>query len=113
MNGPLDPVWDWYEMARDSLRIALRVVEKKIAGAITKKHALHGLAPSDAASGIKKAQQELDNMAVVAMVAVFERALREYLANRVLASLGAADSFDQGVRDQVGEDIEFWNISVC
>jgi len=111
MSGPLDPVLAWYEMARDSLRIALRVVEKKIPKAITKKHALHGLAPTDAASRIKETEQELKNMAVVAMVAVFERVLREYLADRVVPLLGAVDAFDQGVRDQVAEDIEFWHIS--
>jgi hypothetical protein len=111
MNGPLDPVLDWYEMARDSLRITLRVVKKKITQAIPSKHVLHGVAPSDAASRIKNAQQELKNMALVAMVAVFERTLRDYLTGCIVPHLAAADPFDQGVRDQVAEDIEFWHIS--
>lgn len=113
MSGPLEPVLEWYELARDSLRVALRVVKKQITQAVPNKYVLHGVAPSDAASRIKKAQQELKNMALVAMVAVFERVLREYLTEHVVPHLRAADSFDQGVRDQVTEDIEFWNVSAC
>jgi hypothetical protein len=113
MSGPLDPVVEWYEMARDSLRVALRVVERAIPKAISQKHVLHGLALSEATSRIRKARQELDNMALVALVAVFERVLREYLTDHVVPHLRAADSFDQGVRDQVTEDIEFWNVSAC
>src|SRR5438552_3539259 len=104
MNGPLDPVLEWYEMARDSLRITLRVVKKNLIQAIPNKHVLHGLAPDDAASRIKDAQHELDNMAVVAMVAVFERTVREYLMSRIVPQLAVADPFDQGVREQVAED---------
>lgn len=111
MNGPLAPVWAWYEMARDSLRVATRVVEKSIPKAITRKHVLHGLAAGDATSRIRDARYELDNLAVVAMVAVFERTIREYLTIRVLPQLSANDTFDQALREQVVEDIEYWHIS--
>jgi hypothetical protein len=111
MSNPLEPVWHWYEMTRDALRIALRVVEKKVPKVITKNHTLHAVPASEAASRIKVARQELDNMAVVALVAVFERTLRVYLAQTLLPGLPAKDSFDAAIRDRIKNDIEFWNLS--
>src|SRR5687767_5265767 len=109
--NPLEPVWRWYQVARDSMRLALRVIEKKIPGALTKKYSFHALSGAAAGQRFRESQQELNNMANVAMVAVFERTLRDFVAGPVLPRLPDSDDFAKAIQVQIQNDIEFWHVS--
>jgi hypothetical protein len=111
MTDPLEPVWRWYETARDSMRVASRVIKKGLPGAVGSRHVFSSLSPGEADQRLKEAQQELDNMMVVAMVAVFERALRDHLETLIVPHLPAADTLTVAIRDQVKDDIEYWHLT--
>jgi hypothetical protein len=110
MTNPLEPVWQWYQVARDSMRVATRAVNKKAAGIITKKHVFHSLSAGAAMDRLREAEQELNNLAIVGMVAVFDRTLRDHLIQLVLPSLPATDSFRLAIQEQIRDDIDYWNL---
>jgi hypothetical protein len=111
MSNPLEAVLQRYQSAKDSLRILERVVNKAIPGAITSRHVFASLPPVEARQRIKDARIELENWVAVALVAAFERAVRDYLKNLVDPRLSRADPFHETVRKLLLDDIEFWHLS--
>ena len=112
MSNPLEPVWKWYRVIQDTLRVSLRVMKKPtLSDAITHRHVFFGLATADAIEKIREAQDELDNMAVVAMVAVFERAIRDYVLAQVIPLFSPLDELRLALKEQIASDIDFWQLS--
>jgi len=77
--SPLDAVWEWYEVACDSMRFAahrIRTQPEEVS-------AWPALSPMDtdvAVEKLRKTQAELDDLTVLALFAVFEQALLDRLA---------------------------------
>lgn len=111
MTNPLDAILTWYTTAKDSIRVTRRVVTKNIAGAVVAKHAFYGRAAADNESALEQAQEELDRLVVLALVATFERTLRDHLASLSVVAAATGVPLHDQVRDEIIKDMEFWNIS--
>ncbi len=111
MISPLDPILAWYTTAKDSLRVTRRVITTGIAGAVTNRHAFHGKAATENESALDRAQEELDRLVVLGLVAIFERSLRDHLSALPILSTATGIPFHNRVRDEISKDMEFWNIS--
>ncbi len=111
MTNPLVPVMDWYEIVRDGMRVTARVIRKEIPGAIVEKHVFHYEPPAESLRRLADADRELDDLVVLSLVAIFERALRDYLMGRTTIRLGGGDAIDEAVRAEVLNQIEYWRIS--
>lgn len=111
MTNPLDPILTWYTTAKDSIRVTRRVVTENVAGAITAKHAFHGRAAADNEAALERAQEELDRLVVLALVATFERTLRDHLASLSVVAAATGVPLHDQVREEINKDMELWNIS--
>ncbi|HLX60594.1 MAG TPA: hypothetical protein VKX17_04865 [Planctomycetota bacterium] len=111
-DNPLDPVIQWYQTALDSIRVTQRVVNQSIPNAITDKHgAIFNKVPQECVLKLDLAKEELERLVVLALSAIFERSLRDYLAQFARNALQTGDAHREMVRDEILKDIEFWNIS--
>src|SRR5262245_26383037 len=111
MSNPLDPVMDWYRTAYDSMRITQRVLEKDIGGAVTSKHRFWTEAREGSIEQIKQAKTELDCLVVLALAAIFERTLRDYLVGfpRYKRPRKKTDRDHlEAVITRINQDIERW-----
>jgi hypothetical protein len=113
MTNPLDPVWQSYRTAYDALRVTRRVIRQNLSGAITDKHCFYAQSKEGALQLIQEAEAELANLTAVAMVAVFERALREHLAEHITRLLPTSPALLAALRGRVLNDAEYWNINSC
>jgi hypothetical protein len=111
MANPLDPVMEWYRTALDSIRVTQRTLEKGLAGAVTKRHVFYGQPVADCTARLQAAKEELERLVVLALFAIFERTLRDYLVQMPLTSLPAGDPHGDAVREEIIKGIEFWNFS--
>lgn len=111
MNNPLDPILMWYTTAKDSIRVTRHAVTKNVAGAITAKHAFHGRVAADNEAALERAQEELDRLVVLALVATFERTLRDHLVSLSVVTAATGVPLHDRVRGEIYKDMEFWNIS--
>lgn len=111
MSNPLGSVMAWYTIALDSVRVTRRVIERQIAGAVTGKHVFFAQPQADNVAKLEEASRELSRLVVLALVAIFERTLRDYLTQIPAAVLPAGDAHRDAVRAELVKDIEFWNLS--
>jgi len=111
MTKPLSAILAWYKATNDSMRVTRRALHQAIPGAITDKYVFYTLSEADADAMLDNAQQELNRLVILAMVAVFERTLRDSLRSLPMIALPAGDPLLDRVRDEILKDIEFWNIS--
>jgi hypothetical protein len=111
MSNPLDPIIAWYTTAKDSIRVTRRVIATSIAGAVTNKHVFHGKAATDNEAALDQAQEELDRLVVLGLVAIFERSLRDHLFGLPVVAAATGVALHDRVRDELLKDMEFWNIS--
>lgn len=111
MANPLDPVMSWYRTALDSIRVTQRTLSQGIAGAVTDKHVFFGQPLADCTSLLDSAKEELERLVVLALTAIFERTLRDYLIQYPQTALPPGDPHRDAVREEMIKDIEFWNIS--
>ncbi|MBA3314102.1 MAG: hypothetical protein M3552_02710 [Planctomycetota bacterium] len=112
MSNPLDPVIAWFTTARDALRIAKRSITRKPLGLITDRHTqFFGIPAEQATDNVVAAEEELNRLVVLALVAVFERTLRDSIINRSTPHLPNASLTDRRIIDQITQDIEFWHFS--
>jgi hypothetical protein len=93
--------------------VTRRVLEQNIDRAVTDKHCFFALPRTDALRRIRDALTEFDNLTVVAMVAVFERALRDHLSDHITKLLPATPDLLAALRERILDDAEYWNISSC
>jgi hypothetical protein len=111
MANPLDPVIEWYRTALDSMRVTQRALNQGITGAVTNRHVFFSQALTESTARLKGAKKELEQLVVLALVAIFERTLRDYLVQMPLTSLPPGDPHGDAVRAEIIQDLEFWNIS--
>jgi len=111
MANPLDPVMEWYRTALDSMRVTQRTLNKGLAGAVTNRHVFFKQPLTDCTARLQAATEELERLVVLALTAIFERTLRDYLVQMPLIALPHGDPHGDAVRDEIIKDIEFWNIS--
>ncbi len=111
MTNPLDSIIAWYTTAKDSIRVTRRVIEKSTAGIITKKHVFHGKAKNESETSLNRALVELNQLVVLALTAIFERSLRDYLCDLPVIAPSTSDPHQNAVRDEILKDVRFWNIS--
>ena len=111
-SNPLDRVLKWYRTTLDSIRVTERVVKQRIPRAITNRHAsFKSDEISDNIIALEEAKKELARVVVLALVAVFERTLRDHLKLIPIAALPPGDSQRDAVREAMLDDIEYWNIT--
>ncbi len=93
--NPLDEIWEWYEVTRDSLRLALRLIKTSISSTIPSNVILK-IAPESFQSAPldevrRKLQQAehklLDDLAIVALWASFEQQVLDHLEQAVQRTL--------------------------
>ncbi|HEY5314275.1 MAG TPA: hypothetical protein VIK18_17210 [Pirellulales bacterium] len=60
---------------------------------------------------IGAAKQQLDGLVVLALVATFERLLRERVLDVVRGHIPEDDVFLDSIRAQINSDVEFWRFS--
>jgi hypothetical protein len=111
MANPLDAVMQWYRTALDSLRVTQRTLNQGIAGAVPDKHVFFGQPLADCTSWLDSAKEELERFVVLALTAIFERTLLDYLTQIPQTALPPGDPHRDAVREEMIKDIEFWNIS--
>jgi hypothetical protein len=77
--GLLEEVWQWYECARDSIEATVHQIKTDL-GAIPPSlvFARH-VSPGEALRNLGKAKEELDDLTVLALFAVFEQELLQHL----------------------------------
>jgi hypothetical protein len=111
MANPLDPVMDWYRTASDSIRVTERILNQGIVGAITDKHVFFGEAVTENLTRLEAAKEELQRLVVLALTAIFERTLRDYLLAFMRNALPSGDAQREALQNALLQDIEFWNFS--
>jgi hypothetical protein len=109
--NPLDEILQSYNTTRDALRMAQRVVQQNITGAITDRHSFFGQTVQENESRLQTAQEELDTTVVLSLVAAFERLLRNHVMQELDQQLTCANEVHRGIRTQVNHDVEFWRIA--
>lgn len=109
--NPLDGILEWYQSVLDALRVTTRVVNKKISDAITDRHVYFGLPDSESRKKLGIAKAELDNLVVLAMVAVFERVLRDHVLRTVASAFPGSNPTIAAIGSELAKDAEFWNVS--
>lgn len=82
--NPLDEIWAWYEAARDSLHLALRVITSTPSAAIRpeiipRESIFQSAHPDEVTQRLQKASQELDDLAIVALWASFEQQVLDHV----------------------------------
>jgi hypothetical protein len=94
--SPLDEIWEWYEVTRDSLRLALRLIKSISISAPLSSDVILELIPQSFQSDpldevTRKLQQAehklLDDLAVVALWASFEQQVLDHLEQAVQRAL--------------------------
>lgn len=90
--NPLDEIWAWYEAARDSLHLALRVITRassssipsNVISNIVPERSIFQSAPLDEVTlRLQQAERELPNLAIVALWASFEQQVLDHLEQTV------------------------------
>jgi hypothetical protein len=111
MNNPLDPVLSWYRTALDSMRVTGRVVRQGIVTALTARHVFYSQPVADSERQLEEAREELERLVVLALTAVFERTLRDFVTALPQVAVPAGDPFGEAVRQELVADMEFWHFS--
>jgi hypothetical protein len=111
MTNPLSPVMDWYEIVRDGMRVTARVIRKEIPKAITDKHVFHYEPAPASLQRLSDANQELDDLVVLSLVATFERAMRDYIMEKPGRMIVSDDPVDNAIHEAILNDIEYWRIA--
>ncbi len=111
MTNPLDAVLDWYNVARDSMRVTARVLDKDPRNIITNRHVFYAQPVNQAKEQLEEAKERLDDLVVLAFAATFERALRDYLKQLGTNLITPGDALNDLVRAAVQDDVEFWKNS--
>jgi hypothetical protein len=110
MTNPLDPVLAWYTTASDAVRVTRRVIAGNVAGAVTAKHTFHGRAAADNEAALARAQDELDRLVVLGLVALFERALRDHLLALPVVPGPTGVPLQDTIRARLVRDMEYWSV---
>ena len=110
MSNPLDPVLRWYTTAKDSIRVTRRVIDTGIANAVTSKHVFHVMTQTENETALDQAQEELERLVVLGLVAIFERSLRDHLSALPIIPVVTGVPLHDSVRIQIIRDMEFWHI---
>jgi hypothetical protein len=111
MSNPLDPIMAWHGVALDSMRITSRVLEKEIGLAIAPKHIFYGQPTSECLERVEEAKAQVADLAVLALVATFERGVRDFLGALPRNSTPGGNPVDEAVRKELLGDLEYWNLS--
>lgn len=109
--NPLDPIIDWHRTAQDALRVTLRVINQGAGGIVTSRHVFHAMPQDDCFDRVRMASDQLDNFTVLALVAVFERLLRDHVLSIVQNRFAATNSIETRIMACVENDAEFWNFT--
>lgn len=109
--NPLDAIMDWYATADDAIRVTRRVVHQEISGVISDRHVFYEQSIDDATSQLEASQRELEQLVVFAMVATFERILREYVFEVVRQQFNGVDDVGNRIAGELERDVEFWKFS--
>jgi hypothetical protein len=115
--NPLDPILVWWTTAKDALRVTSRVLRKRTEGAtppglIKDAYVFFDMQEDQGLDRIDAAKRELDGLVVLALVATFERSLREHVLDTVRGRFPPGNVFLDSVRGQIENDVEFWHFSV-
>ena len=110
MPNPLDPVWEWYQLTLDCLRVTQRTARIGLDRAVTDKHATLFHRDRDARQQvIQDAKGALGRLAVVDLAAVFERTLRLHLTTALTGFMtGTHPVFGGALQRQVESAAEWW-----
>jgi hypothetical protein len=109
--NPLDSILEWYQAAYDSMRVVRRVIKQDAKGLVTDRHVFFNLSVKDSERRIEDSVRELQNVVVLALVAVFERILREHVVRVIQAALGGGGSARETILRELEHDVEYWNFS--
>ena len=110
MNNSLDGTLRWYLVARDALRVTRRVFDRKTLDIIMAKHCFFHHSREDAIKEIDKTELDLNNSAVVALVAAFERSFRDHLQTILKNSLLENGPVIAAMKIEFKDEIEYWNL---
>jgi len=111
MNNPLDAIMNWYQAAYDSMRVVRRVIERESKGLVTERHVFFELPVEESRKRIEESVRELQNVVVLALVAVFERVLREHVVQLVQGALAGGDPMREKILRELEQDVEDWHFS--
>lgn len=105
----IDLVWESYQATIDSMKVTRRAIDKGPARLVAGTNISEWPA-SDAAEKLKAVQDDVDDLFILALWAVFERELRDFVETegaRALASSSAP--FYQNLSLLVCREVEYWN----
>lgn len=113
----LDAIWEWYAIARDSLRIARRAAlvlsPRPRELFLPKFDAFYDQRNEDVETRLDVAHVSIDNLVVLHIVATFERLLRNHVVGLIDGSDLRDDVVKINVRRQCISDSEFWHYGDC
>jgi len=110
-GNPLDEVMEWFQTARDAIRVTERIVTQKIPRAIIRKHRFHGQSEAACCELLTSSLDKLTHHVILGLTAIFERTLRDHLRKSPVLMAPTGDPHLDGVRSEILKDIEFWNLS--
>ena len=109
-NNPLDQVLAWYQTTLDSLRVTERAIKQSIPRAVTTRHSsFHGNRIEVNIAKLEDSKAELGRVVVLALTAIFERTLRDYVGGLSVVANATSDPIHDRVRSWILEDSERWN----
>jgi hypothetical protein len=86
------------------------VIDTGIPNAVTAKHVFLTKTQTENETALEHAQEELDRLVVLGLVAIFERTLRDHLSALPVVPVVTGIALHDGVRSQIIRDMEFWHI---
>lgn len=112
----MNEIWAWYEAARDSLRLALHIAASVPSSALSTdiipRKSIFQSAPSDEVKQkLQKAQQELDDLTIVALWASFEQQVLDHIEQVVHRTLKQKrkDRLQQRVLQACLKNSRYWH----
>ncbi|HEY1189543.1 MAG TPA: hypothetical protein VGE74_17995 [Gemmata sp.] len=110
MASPLDPVWAWYQLTLDCMRVTQRAAsDPNLSAAFLSKHtSLFHLDAGEKQATVEVAKEVLDRLTVLDLATVFERTLRTHTTNSLPVMIADHAPFLQSLRDRVESRAKRW-----
>lgn len=109
-DGPLDQIWQSYQVLCDSLRIAQRTVSRDNIALLNSTVFMTDL-KDRATDQIKKGRNDVNDYIILSLWASFERRIMDYLqqqGDRLLSP--SLSEFNKRIHKKISKEIEYWKI---
>lgn len=109
-ESPITAIFSTYEVAIDALRVTARAIERQD-GDLVVTTGFSGTSPSESSNALQSARDQIEDLAVLAMWAAFERYIIEQIQNRQsrLATTHPPE-FARSLAKKFAQSVERWPV---